>query len=460
MSLVEIRLPTALLLIGHRADFQPSVLRAGDRLRIEGEIARLAHDRAALDQLRRGWAVLVPSQPAVGLSHADLVRLLGRTIAAGRLDAALLPFDAPAPPPAALSAAPSRIVHVVDPDRTLLIAPAGHLPPEWARLVDRPAAAAAIRGLADGTPASRAIERQADRLWPEGLHLRSAAGATRQRLAGQLEAGGLTAAVLTSPIDRRRVALRDDAPQPVAKWDRDDRVAEALSRSREHLTGAVREAVEQMVSPESLAIMVGVFIAIALAQLTPISAATVDAVVLGIALALAGFAGVMAIGTLVDATVTAMNAKSEAEIDEAARLYAAAFVALGAVALSALLRKFVKKKGGAKPADEPAPRRSTNTTGSRDASRPVGRRGEPIDVKKGTNAETAIRGREYGGHAIDQMQGRGVPPSAVENAIRTGRKSADPIPGRTRYFDPVNKLTVVTEASGRVVTVVTGKLGK
>jgi hypothetical protein len=71
------------------------------------------------------------------------------------------------------------------------------------------------------------------------------------------------------------------------------------------------------------------------------------------------------------------------------------------------------------------------------------------------------RGRPYTGHAIDQMQGRGVPPSVVEHSIGQGTPSPDPIPNRTRYYEPVNNITVVTEQTSggqKVVTVVNGKL--
>jgi hypothetical protein len=91
------------------------------------------------------------------------------------------------------------------------------------------------------------------------------------------------------------------------------------------------------------------------------------------------------------------------------------------------------------------------------ASTPIGRVGNPINVKAGTNAEAIIEGRQYGGHALDQMQGRGVMPSAVENTVRVGTSSLDPIPGRVRYYDPTNNLTVITESNGNVVTVITGK---
>lgn len=48
--------------------------------------------------------------------------------------------------------------------------------------------------------------------------------------------------------------------------------------------------------------------------------------------------------------------------------------------------------------------------GDKDPSTPTGQRGGPIDVKPGTNRPTNIGGRDYTGHALDRMQGRGVPP--------------------------------------------------
>jgi len=47
-------------------------------------------------------------------------------------------------------------------------------------------------------------------------------------------------------------------------------------------------------------------------------------------------------------------------------------------------------------------------------------------------------------------------PSLIEHTLKTGVRSADPIPGRLRFFDPVNKITVITEEN-RIVTVIPGK---
>ena len=88
-----------------------------------------------------------------------------------------------------------------------------------------------------------------------------------------------------------------------------------------------------------------------------------------------------------------------------------------------------------------------------DASTPTGSRGSPIDVKPGTNAPTRIGGREYSGHSLDRMQGRGVTPSVVENAIQNGTRSAGNAPGT--FIHAGDRVTVITNSAGRVITVIT-----
>jgi hypothetical protein len=54
------------------------------------------------------------------------------------------------------------------------------------------------------------------------------------------------------------------------------------------------------------------------------------------------------------------------------------------------------------------------------------------------------------------MQGRGVPPSAVQNTINTGTVYSTGS-GTTGYYDPINNLRVITNSeNGRVVTVIPG----
>lgn len=87
------------------------------------------------------------------------------------------------------------------------------------------------------------------------------------------------------------------------------------------------------------------------------------------------------------------------------------------------------------------------------ASTPVGRRGNPLGAVH-PNAPTVIGGRPFSGHAIDQMQARGIFPSAVDNAIRHGTHMPGKIPGTTAVHDKVNRITVILDSvTGRVVTV-------
>jgi RHS repeat-associated protein len=92
------------------------------------------------------------------------------------------------------------------------------------------------------------------------------------------------------------------------------------------------------------------------------------------------------------------------------------------------------------------------------ASTPVGHSGNPIKVGgpggKPLNTPTTIGGRPYSGHALDRMQSNGIPPSAVENTIRTGDTAPGKYPGTTTHYDSVNNLTAVTNSqTGNVVTV-------
>jgi RHS repeat-associated protein len=106
--------------------------------------------------------------------------------------------------------------------------------------------------------------------------------------------------------------------------------------------------------------------------------------------------------------------------------------------------------------------RGGSPAGDVPASTPVGRSGKPLQVaipdEPPINAPGNVYGRDYSGHAFDQMQGRGIPPSAVENTIQTGQPFPGNKPNTTGYYDPVNNLTAITDsASGRVVTVRQGR---
>ena len=70
---------------------------------------------------------------------------------------------------------------------------------------------------------------------------------------------------------------------------------------------------------------------------------------------------------------------------------------------------------------------------------------------------TTINGRRFSGHALDQMQNRGIPPSVVQNAIEHGISSLGNKPGTQIFTDMVNKIRVVINSTtGNVITVIPG----
>jgi hypothetical protein len=72
------------------------------------------------------------------------------------------------------------------------------------------------------------------------------------------------------------------------------------------------------------------------------------------------------------------------------------------------------------------------------------------------NQPGVVNGRDYSGHAFDRMQDRGLMPSVIENAVSVGTKTPSRL-GTSVHYDPVNNVTVVLNAQGRVITVRGGR---
>ncbi len=88
---------------------------------------------------------------------------------------------------------------------------------------------------------------------------------------------------------------------------------------------------------------------------------------------------------------------------------------------------------------------------------PAGRRGQPLKEfaeKTVRNTPQIINGRKFTGHALDQMQNRGIlSPSAVLDAIKNPLRTMSGKKGATIYY--ADKLKVVVNKSGDIVTVIT-----
>ena len=73
------------------------------------------------------------------------------------------------------------------------------------------------------------------------------------------------------------------------------------------------------------------------------------------------------------------------------------------------------------------------------------------------NQPATINGRSFSGHALDQMQNRGIPPSVVDNAIKNGQRFVGKRPNTQGFFDPVNRIRVIVNSeTGNIITVIPG----
>ncbi|NCF71856.1 MAG: DUF4258 domain-containing protein, partial [Chlamydiales bacterium] len=75
------------------------------------------------------------------------------------------------------------------------------------------------------------------------------------------------------------------------------------------------------------------------------------------------------------------------------------------------------------------------------------------------NNNTLINNRLFSRHAIDQMQNRGIPPSAVKDTLCNGVREIGKERGTTFNYSSRNNISVITNSeNGQVITVTYGKV--
>jgi hypothetical protein len=134
--------------------------------------------------------------------------------------------------------------------------------------------------------------------------------------------------------------------RPVSQWPMEDRIAEVIRRAVPKVPGDIGSTLLQLLSPESLAIVVATIAISAAANLTPYGWAA-DAIIVGIAFGFGGVAAIHALGDLVACFKLTVSAKSIQDIDEAADRLARAVVGLGTVGLMVVLHR-IAARGRAK----------------------------------------------------------------------------------------------------------------
>lgn len=114
------------------------------------------------------------------------------------------------------------------------------------------------------------------------------------------------------------------------------------------------------------------------------------------------------------------------------------------------------RKGVGKPPKSSPPKPASAPGGSSRAPQ------QNAPYQKTRNQATVIQNRKYSGHAVDQMQNRGIPPRVVENTVKEGVPSEKIRNGlkTTNYYDKGNNVSVVLNDKGEVITVGHGKIGR
>ncbi len=149
------------------------------------------------------------------------------------------------------------------------------------------------------------------------------------------------------------------AAQAVAQWSIRHKIIAMFQAVPSHLSGAARAQFEAFLTPKNLALLAGFFVLVAAVQAAPVADAVVDAILTGLAWAMYGWAGLVAMRDLVKAVIDAARAKSQSDIDHAAQEAAGALVVLGVTLFLKKLadRVQVENSTGPKPAEpEPPPK--------------------------------------------------------------------------------------------------------
>jgi hypothetical protein len=237
----------------------------------------------------------------------------------------------------------------------------------------------------------------------------SSSTAFAQQAIAAVRSGRLKAPLMAGPASSRMAAVRRDAPRPIDKWTAVEKIAEAISRSRHHLTGEVLQMVEQLLDPVNLAAMAAIAIVLAGVQFLGPAGAAIDTAIMLLAWSVAGYQGVKGVIAFVEATAKVMNASTSREIDAAAKAYAHAFVAIGVALLARVLAraKMRRPKPRSGPPAKAAPAKPSDAAAD-GAAKPVASPTKKQSLRDQYLGRTPGKGSKTGGEVIERMRGEGT----------------------------------------------------
>ena len=138
---------------------------------------------------------------------------------------------------------------------------------------------------------------------------------------------------------------------PVSGWSLEQRIERVLGLTQDKLPGHMRAEFAALISPEAIAITIGIIAVWAASHGTPVGPA-VDILLLLIGIVALGWGVFEAASALYDFIAAVVGANSERDLDRAAQHLARAIALLGVAAFAALLRQIGRTGGGGQPKDK------------------------------------------------------------------------------------------------------------
>lgn len=161
-------------------------------------------------------------------------------------------------------------------------------------------------------------------------------------------AGPMVAAPMLLAANGSALAGLVTAGRDVSAMSLEDRFIEVLKRVPDHLPAAMRDEFLGLLTPEMLAFMAGTLALWAIGHFFGVSE-VIDIVLAVVAVFFLGWAAIRAAEKIYDSIVTTLEAKTEADLDKAARLLADAIAIIGVNGFLLLLGKVAAKLGRKPP---------------------------------------------------------------------------------------------------------------
>lgn len=222
----------------------------------------------------------------------------------------------------------------------------------------------------------------------------------------------------------------------VANWSNTQKLESMVGRLPPYLTKDVAEALKSLVSGEGLAILVGSLVVLGIAQFLGVGEAA-DAGLAAWAWWTMGLAGLNAVADLLRGIVRAVHARTDPELEDAAKVFAGALVVLGITVLTLIIVRAARRSASGKEIGGAAGKEVEQRAA---APRGIARSTAEADAKQAA-AEQAFEEKPVSAEAPASSEG--APPRADRTIAG---KPAQALSDSGRIPDPADRSGKLTRA--------------